>query len=68
MVDIRKRLGKNLQRLVAERKMSLERFAYENDISKGYIYDMAKGKANVSIEMLAKLAKGLKVRPTELIS
>ena len=67
-MDIRKRLGKNLQRLVAQRNMSLERFAYEHGVSKGYIYDMAKGRANVSLTMLEKIAKGLKVKPTELIS
>ena len=67
-MDIRKRLGKNLQRLVAQRNQSLEKFAYEQGISKGYIYDMAHGRANVSITMLQKLAKGLKVKPTELIS
>ena len=67
-MDIKKRLGNNLKKLVAARKTSLERFAYENDISKGYIYDVANGKANVSITMLEKLAKGLKVKARDLIS
>jgi hypothetical protein len=34
----------------------MERFAYEYGVSKGYIYDMAKGRANVSLTMLEKLA------------
>ena len=67
-MDIRKKLGNNLRHLVAQKQISLERFAYENQVSKGYIYDIARGKANVSITMLEKLAKGLRVKPQDLIS
>ena len=67
-MDIKKTLGKNLRKFVAEQKISLEKLAYENQISKGYIYDMANGEANVSLEMLEKVAKALKKKPKDLIS
>lgn len=67
MADIKKTIGANLKRKLAERNISLEKFAYENDISKGYIYDVAKGKANISIEMLDKIAKGLKIKIRDLL-
>lgn len=67
-VDLRKKLGQNLKRLVSEQALSLEKFAYENGISKGYIYDIAKGRANVSLTMLEKLGRALKTKPQDLIS
>ena len=66
-MNLKERLGKNLQNLVAKKRVSLEQFAYENGISKGYIYDMARGRANVSLEMLEKVAQGLKVKPADLL-
>jgi len=53
------RLGKLLMTAAAEKKKSLERLAYEADISKGYIYDLAKGKGNPSILILNRLANAL---------
>ena len=68
MVDIRKRLGKNLRKIITQRKSNLERFAYEAHISRAYVYDIANGKANVSITMLQRIAKVLKIKPQDLIS
>ena len=67
-MDIKKRLGRNVTRYAAKRKITLERLAYENQISKGYIYDIANGKANVSIEILDKLARGLRVGAADLLA
>lgn len=68
MMDIRKRLSQNLKKIMLKKGITMERFAYENNISKGYMYDVANGKANVSITMLQRIAKGLKVKPQRLIS
>lgn len=65
---LKKRLAKNLRRQVGLKGISLERFAYENDISKAYIYDIANGRANVSLDMLEKIAKSLRKKPQDLIS
>ena len=55
------RLGKVLIAISVEKKKSLERIAYEAGVSKGYIYDIAKGKANPSILILSRLASALDV-------
>jgi transcriptional regulator with XRE-family HTH domain len=56
-----------VRKLAAQQNISLEKLAYENDISKGYIYDIANGKANVTLTLLEKLAKALKVKPKDLL-
>jgi len=53
------RLGRNLMRLCAERGKSLERVAYESGVSKGYIYDIAKGRGNPSVLILHRIASAL---------
>ncbi len=49
------KLGKALISTSAQKSKSLERVAYEAGVSKGYIYDIAKGKANPSILILSRL-------------
>jgi transcriptional regulator with XRE-family HTH domain len=66
-MNLNKVLGKNVRKLAAQQNISLEKLAYENDISKGYIYDIANGKANVTLTLLEKLAKALKVKPKDLL-
>lgn len=46
----------------------MEQLAYENDISKGYMSDIANGRANASLLILEKLARAFKVKPKDLIS
>jgi transcriptional regulator with XRE-family HTH domain len=67
MPDLKKVIGVNLKKAVNERGISLEQFAYENGISKGYIYDVANGKANLTVDMLETIAKGLKVKVEALL-
>ncbi|MBI4411315.1 MAG: helix-turn-helix transcriptional regulator [Deltaproteobacteria bacterium] len=55
------RLGKMLIAISSEKQKSLERVAYEAGVSKGYIYDIAKGKANPSILILHRIASVLDV-------
>ena len=55
------RLGKVLMAASAEKRKSLERVAYEAGVSKGYIYDIAKGRANPSILILHRIASALDV-------
>jgi DNA-binding Xre family transcriptional regulator len=66
-MDLNKTLAKNVRKHAANQKISLEKLAYENGISKGYMYDIANGKANVTLTLLEKLAKALKVKPKDLI-
>ena len=56
-----KRLGKALIAMAVQKSKSLERVAYEAGVSKGYIYDIAKGKANPSILILYRISSALEV-------
>lgn len=50
----------------AEKQKSLERIAYEAGVSKGYIYDIAKGEANPSILILHRIASALDIPLSKL--
>lgn len=60
------RIGKKLKKLREERGWTLEKFAYENDVSKGYISDIEAGKRLPSLKMLNKIANALDVDIKEL--
>lgn len=62
-----KRVGKSIQSKAMKRKVSIERLAYEAGISKGYAYDIIKGKSNPSILILFRIASALEINPSELI-
>ena len=62
-----KRVGKSIQSKAMKRKVSIERLAYEAGISKGYAYDIIKGKCNPSILILYRIASALEINPSELI-
>ena len=55
------RLGKILIAISSEKQKSLERVAYEAGVSKGYIYDIAKGRANPSVLILHRIASALDI-------
>jgi len=67
MDDIRKRLGKNVARLRKEAGMSQELFADEAGLHRTYISDIERGARNPTIEVVAKIAKALKVKPGQLL-
>nr|WP_305959604.1 helix-turn-helix transcriptional regulator [Aurantiacibacter sp. 219JJ12-13]MDP5263020.1 helix-turn-helix transcriptional regulator [Aurantiacibacter sp. 219JJ12-13] len=67
MGDIQKRLGKNVARLRKERGESQEAFADHAGIHRTYISDIERGARNPTIEVVAKIAKALGVRPGELL-
>lgn len=66
-MDIRKRIGRKVRKIVAEKCLNVERLALDNKISVGYLYDIMNGKANLTVTMLERLAKGLRVRPRDLL-
>jgi transcriptional regulator with XRE-family HTH domain len=65
---LRKKLAANLRVALREKGISVERFAYETGISKGYMYDVANAKANVTLDKLEKIAAALKKSAEKLIS
>ena len=62
------RLGKALISFSAVKQKSLERVAYEAGVSKGYIYDIAKGRANPSILILNRISSALDIPVWKLVN
>ena len=52
-----KKLAKAINVLASQKKISLELMAYESGVSKGFIYDLAKVKANPSVLTLFRIAE-----------
>jgi len=56
-----RKIGQRVGEQAAKRKVSIERLAYEGDVSKGYLYDLVKGKSNPSIIILHRIASALEI-------
>lgn len=55
------RIGRRLSYWRDKRGLTLEKFAYENDISKGYLSELEAGKKLPSLKMLEKIADALEI-------
>lgn len=66
MSQLAKKLGKRIVAARQRRKMTAEKLAYENGISKGYLSDIENGKKLPTLLMLERIAKALDVELREL--
>lgn len=66
MNKLAKRIGKNINRLRVKRGLTMEKLAYENDLSKGYLSEIEHGKKLPSLAALEKISDGLGVDIKEL--
>ncbi len=60
-------LAKNMRRLRAARKLSQEALAYECGINRTYLSAVERAERNISIDNIARIAKGLEVEPWKLL-
>jgi transcriptional regulator with XRE-family HTH domain len=60
-------LAKNMRRLRATRGLSQEALAHECGINRTYLSGAERSERNVSIDNIARVAKGLKVDPWKLL-
>jgi transcriptional regulator with XRE-family HTH domain len=60
-MDVRKRVGINLQRLRHERGLSQEELAHRSDVHQTYLSGVEGGKRNPSIGVLGRIATALGV-------
>jgi transcriptional regulator with XRE-family HTH domain len=60
---LRDTLAKNMRRLRAARKLTQEALAYDCGINRTYLSAVERSERNVSIDNIARIAKGLKVEP-----
>ncbi|MGN0583994.1 MAG: helix-turn-helix domain-containing protein [Ruminococcus sp.] len=61
-------ISKNLNRIRISRGMSLDDVAEQTGVSKSMLYQIEQGNANPSINVLGKIASGLRMEFTELIA
>lgn len=61
-------ISKNLKRIRVSRGMSLDDVAEQTGVSKSMLYQIEQGSANPSINVLGKIASGLRMEFTELIA
>ncbi len=60
-------LAKNMRRLRAARGLSQEALAHECGINRTYLSGVERSERNVSVDNIARIAKGLKVEPWRLL-
>jgi transcriptional regulator with XRE-family HTH domain len=60
-------LAKNMRRLRAGRGLSQEALAYDSGINRTYLSGVERSERNVSIDNIARIAKGLKVEAWRLL-
>jgi transcriptional regulator with XRE-family HTH domain len=65
-MDVRARVGLNLQRLRREKNFSQEELAHAANVHQTYISDLERGKRNPSILVLDRLAGALSVDLADL--
>jgi transcriptional regulator with XRE-family HTH domain len=64
---LRDTLAKNMRRLRATRKLTQEALAYDCGINRTYLSAVERAERNVSIDNIARIAKGLQVEPWKLL-
>ena len=67
-MDIQKAFGLKVQQLRKETGMSQERFALSIDMDRTYLASVEAGKRNISLCNIEKIAKGLNITVSELLS
>lgn len=67
-MNIKEKFGAKVKQLREERNFSIEHLADVSHVDRNYLSDIEKGKRNVSIEIIEKLSKGLKVKIQELFN
>ncbi len=60
-------LARNMRRLRAARGLSQEALAHECGINRTYLSGVERSERNVSIDNIARIARGLKVKPYALL-
>jgi transcriptional regulator with XRE-family HTH domain len=64
---LRDLLAKNMRRLRATRGLSQEALAHECGINRTYLSGVERSERNVSIDNIARIAKGLKIEAWKLL-
>jgi transcriptional regulator with XRE-family HTH domain len=60
-------LARNMRRIRAARGLTQEALAHECGINRTYLSSVERSERNVSIDNIARIAKGLRVEPWTLL-
>ena len=66
MQEVHKRLGKRIAELRRKRGFSQEGFAHECDFHRSYMGAVERGEKNITLAMVDRIAKALKMSLSEL--
>lgn len=67
-MDMRKLVGRNVNRLRLEKGLTQEAFAEKSGFSQQYISGLEQGKRNPTVVSLWELALALGVKPVDLLT
>ncbi len=67
-MDMRKLVGRNVNRLRLEKGLTQEAFAEKSGFSQQYISGLEQGKRNPTVVSLWELAQALGVKPVDLLT
>ena len=65
--DIKLKLGKRIKEIRIKEGYSQEELASLSKLHRTYISDIERGERNVSVQNIEKIAKALKIDPSELL-
>ncbi len=66
--SINQKLGRNLAKIRKEKGITQEKLQDLSGLDRGYISGVERGVRNPSVRNIDRLAKALKVQPTDLLS
>jgi transcriptional regulator with XRE-family HTH domain len=66
MQEVQRRLGKKIAELRRKRGFSQEGFAHECRFHRSYMGAVERGEKNITIQMLVRITKALKISLSEL--
>jgi transcriptional regulator with XRE-family HTH domain len=67
-MDIRRLLGRNVQRLRLDHGWSQDELAEQSGLHRTYVSQVERGVRNPTLMIIAKLAKALGVPPSDLLA
>jgi transcriptional regulator with XRE-family HTH domain len=67
VIDVQKRFGQRLAELRKEKGWSQEKLSLEANIARSYLGGVERGKRNISLINICKLAETLGVKPAVLM-
>ena len=68
MGDIAAKFGRALRKCRTQRNLSQEALAFESDVDRVFISHIEQGLKQPTITTIAKLARGLGISPSDLVS